>query len=634
MPQRLAALLVTLALLLLPRIAAANAFPCEEAKLAWLHAAGAATALRIEPVACYFHAMRVRLVPDGAPPIEVTIEEPPGPAFARAGRWRVSPIVEIDDFKKLPEPQRTAFEKLLGWLREHHEEVVFGRAFERREGRKRLLGVDGPLLLVASVLLALLAWPTKTRIRGRDMLAIAGLSAGALALRFGLGAWAPHQVNGHGVMWIRAICDGKNAIAGYGPGFLEIFPESVCHRSLPPDTIVFAVHATFIATLPAVVFALCRLLGAAPLVAMVAGLAAMLDPVSIRFAATESYFALLVPLLSLTALFIVVSARLALGQQPVRAFLWALAAGLVAAQLARVHQVSWPPLALLPTIVLAVGGREVALRQRIILTGLAAAILGAVVLATSLPVICTSLQMAMGQGYVRTNINLWDMTVLAAAAVFVIVQTAPRHPAVAPAALHLTVMLAIHAAYCQSALWQMSFDRLYLAIPLVTLASLVPPTLVAQRSRFLAASAAALALLVGAGFSIIVGRTAQQREYHWLRTALAAVPAGCRIAFPRWGNRMVELPEYAIPAGREGRWEIVPVEHADEVGEGQCVWFVHTTACAHDERRALCEEIERRWAYAPAATITVPPIEQYDGEFAPGTPPVTVGIGPLRARER
>ena len=129
-------------------------------------------------------------------------------------------------------------------------------------------------------------------------------------------------------------------------------------------------------------------------------------------------------------------------------------------------------------------------------------------------------------------------------------------------------------------------------------------------------------------------RTAQQREYRWLRTALAAVPSGCRIGYPRWGKQFVELPEYVTKAGREGQLELVPLEAAADIDElvreGRCLWFVHTTTCSREHRDSLCEEIERRGAYAPVAETKVPPIEQVTGEFPPRASDIPISLGPLR----
>src|SRR5262245_14155766 len=94
-PVRLASLGFLFALVAIaPR---ARAAPCAAETTAWIEAAARAIERPISAVQCYPGLARIRLAPAGAPPLDVEIAEPPGPAFRRAGRLRVSPIVEIAD---------------------------------------------------------------------------------------------------------------------------------------------------------------------------------------------------------------------------------------------------------------------------------------------------------------------------------------------------------------------------------------------------------------------------------------------------------------------------------------------------------------------------------------------------------
>ncbi|MFO0658299.1 MAG: hypothetical protein U0165_00480 [Polyangiaceae bacterium] len=51
---------------------------------------------------------------DGALDVELTQGD--GPAFKVVSPWRVSPLVEVDDFSKVPAQQRAAFARLLDVL--------------------------------------------------------------------------------------------------------------------------------------------------------------------------------------------------------------------------------------------------------------------------------------------------------------------------------------------------------------------------------------------------------------------------------------------------------------------------------------------------------------------------------------
>ena len=109
----------------------------------------------------------------------------------------------------------------------------------------------------------------------------------------------------------------------------------------------------------------------------------------------------------------------------------------------------------------------------------------------------------------------------------------------------MAALLESRHVYNQSALWQESYDRLYLVLPAVAFAALVPARLW-RSTAFVAGAAAVVALgWVSVGRSIVAARTTDHLEYRWLRQQLAELPADCRIIHVgSAGTRNLVLPTY------------------------------------------------------------------------------------------
>jgi len=162
----------------------------------WSAAASRSTSVPMEPIHCTAFLARLRLSPRGSAPIDVEIAEPPGTAFRRAGRLRVSPIVDVPDFGLLPEPQRRGFGALVAWLEAHESEVAFGARRSPRPARNAY-----PFLL-ASLLLAGIALVRGSYVARTELYWGGGVFAAALLLRVLLGVWGPFHVNGQGPLWV------------------------------------------------------------------------------------------------------------------------------------------------------------------------------------------------------------------------------------------------------------------------------------------------------------------------------------------------------------------------------------------------------------------------------------------------
>ena len=565
--------------------------PCADAVIAWTARLAAAIAVPAEATTCPPGAMVIRLRPRGATPIDVEITGPPRPAFRRAGRLGAAPIVEVANYSDLPAPQRRAFEALTAWTAAHDAEIDLDEAKAPAMSSRapaaapRLLGLAA-LLVIAARLVTPRA-PAASRFEWRAALA---LFAAALALRLALGLWGPLHVNGQGPLWIRGALAEPALLDGYGPGYRELFSLPARLVAAAPDRAIFALNAALSALISPLAFALARALGIDRRRALAPALLLALDAVMIRGAATESYFPALIALTLGAQLLLVLAAREP-SRSRARSSLLALAGALLAAQAARIHPVGWGPLALTPLVVLAAGPRARSLAARVVVGASAALLVALAIAATSgLGLLAPFAEVARhGRSHGGLLGPVASMLLLAAA--LPLLALARPRPCVIAAGAHLALLLLTRRVYAQSALWQASYDSLYLALPLIGLAALVPAGIARARAAP-ALALAALGLLALRERAAFTPRTTEQREYSWLRSRIAALPEGCALVHvARAGDRRLFLPDYRPPGARA-----FSVEDAEGAlmarARSRCVVYARTSLCSSEEGRARCDAIE------------------------------------------
>jgi hypothetical protein len=604
---------LALLVLVLPSRAWADAPHCAAAVQSWIDAAARETSVPTTAVRCHATFARVRLSPPGAAPLEVEVAEPPGPAFRQVGRLRVSPILQIDDFRQVPAPQREAFERFAEWLGAHEGEVTF-------HGRVPLpvrlppSVPRTPWLLPAALLLLAVGARGARPARSEVGLAL-GLGVAALVLRGLLGVWGPHHINGQGPLWVLGATGRPHMLQDYGPGYAELF--SPWTRLLPhaPDYAVFAVNALLAALVPVLAFALARGVGMERRHAALAGVLLMADPVAIRFAATEAYFPSIIALTTGAALALLAAASRARAGERLSPALLALAGALLAAQAARIHPIAWAPVALTPLIVFALPA-PASLRHRLVRVVGAVALVGLVVVVTSGEALRTTLDSMLAGEVARVRSMPPGFKLAAGLLLAALWQARRRERALAVlAALHLGAWLLTRQAYGQSRLWQQSFDRLYLLLPLLAAVTLVPAALLRRRAVWLGAGAAGLVLFALAAMPLVRARTTEQLEYAWLRPRLAQRPPGCRVAHVAMaGRRTLLLPLYdRPPASAAVAFDLrEPVEVSARLSEGGCIWYARTSLCASARGRPACEALEARLQLEPLDRTTFPPRPSYD----------------------
>ncbi len=621
---------------------------CSDRVLAWVARAAQQTSLSLRPVACPPKMVRLRLVPRDAPPVDVEVAEPPGPAFRRAGRLRVSPIVDVPDYGVLPAGQRRDFETLLSWLRDHESSVDFGAARATPLSVPTINSVQTlPWLLLLGLLLAVGGlWRRPGAARADVHIGVA-LVLVAAALRAAFGLWGPLHINGQGPLWIRGAVE-PSALFSYGPGYPELFGW-IARASAEPDLAVFGANLLLSAVAPALLFALGRGLGMSRLASLAAATLLVVDPVSIHFSTSEAYFVPIVTLVLATQWLLVLAEAAWRDRVRGQALLTATAAGLVAATAARIHPVAYLPLLLSPAVLLAAGEPQRWVR-RVAAMAAATGVVGVVVALSSAT---TLIDVVAHSGATRDRwlgvVRPLHLVMLAAGAAGL---WWARRWARPRGLLPMGVMLALAVlvtrdAYGQHPVWRLSYDRLYLPGLLLTLGAYVP-TRLQHPGRLLPVVAGALAILCVWALPHLRRPTTEQLEYGFLRNQFLAAPAHCGVAsVRRFGKRVLEIPDYLLAARARGAPDAAPPggsplplrrlgirEPGDLVAASfaaPCLLYVRTSICSTPEVRGLCDAAEARIALEPLGTRTVPAVPSYV-DLPYDRDPLTIGLYRLRSK--
>ncbi len=501
----------------------------------------------------------------GEQPLDVELGRGAGPAMLVVDGVRIAPVANVPDWDAAPETWRAGVEGIRAGVAARAPPSPFGaerveviREAPRRSWPWRLLG--------------LLLLPLLVRRRGWTGPGLFGVGA---VLRLTLGPWSVHHTNGLGPFWLRGAILDPGTLAEYGAGYPELFAAAVRLVPSQPDLAVFGTNALLAAALAPCVFALARELGAARRAALGVGLLVALDPVGIRFGATESYVPALALGLGLSAWLAVLAAR----ERGLRAVVLGLVAALVAAQTARVHPAVWPALLLVPLMV--VGGGRRAL-------GIALAIAAAVLLPSPgdfFEVLEAVAARRSEGGLLESRVlggaglRAW---LLAAAIAGYGIWIEPRARRVAPALIGALLLLAAtQSIYGQSELWQASYRRIFV-VPLgVGLAVLLPGKLPRWTPL------AALLVLV-LGWSTIHERTTEQLEYRWLRSRLQAADPEALVLVPDFvGPRQVLVADYLLP--RPGKLRKVrDSKQVAKLRERGPVLGIWTSLCSGPDSAARC----------------------------------------------
>jgi hypothetical protein len=278
-----------------------------------------------------------------------------------------------------------------------------------------------------------------------------------------------------------------------------------------------------------------------------------------------------------------------------------VAGGLLLSQAARIHPCAWVLMATAPFVLLA--GNTGSWRRRILMALAAAAVSGGVLLITS----ATALLDVLGN--IRTGTvfrppppSPWPLVWIALAAV-VYAGFVPRRWLALPAGIAVAAMMLTRHAFAASWIWEQSYFRLYLTLPVIAALACVPPAWLCRRWIAVPAATALVLAWIGFGWPVIAGRTTEHLEYRWVREQLRQLPPECRVVhLASVGSRVLMLPTYVGPPRtalamdpRQPR----TIEAA--LSPTACLYYVHSSLCSTAEGRPECDAIERRLTLVPIA---------------------------------
>jgi hypothetical protein len=163
-------------------------------------------------------------------------------------------------------------------------------------------------------------------------------------------------------------------------------------------------------------------------------------------------------------------------------------------------------------------------------------------------------------------------------------------------------MVMTRHAFDASWIWEHSYFRLYLTLPVIAAIACVPPALLRQRWAALAAPVLVLAW-IRFGLPIITARTTDHLEYRWVREQLRCLPPECRVVhLASAGKRVLMLPTYVGPSRAAVAMDLQqPRTIEAALSPTACLYYVHSSLCSTPDGRPECEAIERRLTLVPIA---------------------------------
>ncbi len=330
---------------------------CDDAAHAWVRSCAAEQAISMSLESCPSGVAIVSVRPNGGPPLRVEVSTKPS-AFLRVNDVGLSPIGDFPDWSREPETTRHAFDAVAACVRARPPTALIGD--RPAEPGPRPVTAAIPWLVAAAALVALIACARTRALHRRLPRAVLAVVASAIVVFAVRRLLVPIQFfhqNGQAPLWIEFAFRGDSA--GYGPGYAEIFWPFV-RRAARPDLRLFFVQEVAAAFTPACAFLIARAAGARRGVAFLIAMALALDPLAMRLARSESYFATIVTLLMFSGAMLSTRAHV---------LLRAVGCGLLVAAAARIHPLAWVPSALLPLLSFARPGRTLrVVRETIFVT--------------------------------------------------------------------------------------------------------------------------------------------------------------------------------------------------------------------------------------------------------------------------
>lgn len=584
--------LTALLLVLLPSPVEAA---CPKAVTAWMQGCSASSGIGFALTECAPDRLTIS-APAGEEmlPIEVRAD---GKGFVQQGRFGLSPLGQFPDWRAEPKARRAALEALRKCVEDTPTQLDVLAASDAPVATTRERAPEHAGRALASLLagLVLAAAVAVAEISRRDALLATLAAAAAFTVRWAVVGFSFFHQNGQGPMW--TTFQGETSM--YGAGYAELFSSAARVFPGAPERGVFVANAALGALSVAAAFAAVSIASRSRTLGWIVAAAVGLDPIAARVSGSESYFGPLIACAWVATLGVVVATT----STRRRALVGALAAGAVVAAAARVHPVSWAPLATLAFVPLA--ARRDRLLER---TVLAATTIAVVVLLTSGEGMLGVLHGTIGQQWAKPSSLQPGVSVVVLAGLGALSWLAGgvRYRSLAAAFVACAVVALTFRLKGDNELVSGAYLRLC-APPIVALCAFaytlprVGPGL---------AAACVSAWLVFFPFSVFCAMTpfTDTEETRWAMRWRDEIPLAADVCYVERVDRAI----LRLPIERPGGPRATRIDASR-------AWS--TDGCTHYYRSALCETTDSQWfCERVEATFRLERVEERRLRAAPSLP--------------
>lgn len=617
---------IAAALVMAPAAPAVAGSGCSAELSGWVRGCRERAGMEVSVVACPPGLLIVSASRDGVT-TRFQIEGGEGRGFRTAGQVSISPIGDFASWADQPEPRRRSLDAVAACALAALP-ILAARPSDPPRPPPEHVRPPPPWRLLGGALIGAVALLVAARGRLRRALvspAAAALAALAALTWLGRRALFPHgffHPNGQGPLWVALALDDRPEPSDYGPGFREIF-HALAAGSPRPEAAIFLAQSLASALAPPLGYLLARAVGARPALAAAVALFFALDPALGRLAGSASYYGTAEILLLAAAAILAEGARRSRVRRP-ELLLAAIAAGLLAAQAARVHPIAWAAACLVPLAAFPGAGSS---RARLRAGAAAAVTMGAVLLAAAGPAALAVLQGPLGPHWLPRARALHadlpaPLVLLVLALSAIVARTRPHLRAWSRVALLVVTVLAC-ALTGLVRLDGLPFRYAYAML----FAPVAAAALVGLLARLAPGRAAAAALAV----MTLVWAAALHRplaplatpalESAWAEEWRERLPRGSTVAhLARVEPRLEVLPLYGAFDPRaltaRGLDASGPLPDPGELARGG-YWY-RSSLCALPEGAAFCDEVERALVLEPIARRDLPAIPGRPDQRYPG----------------
>lgn len=607
---------------------AAEPVSCEENVKAW---AARCSSLASECVAAELCPPRTVILSAGcatADRIKVEITASPI-GFQRAGSLTVSPIMDSPDWRNESEAKRRTFDAVAACANGDPSLISAAPPGTKTSAR---LGVPW-LLFGGLALLTLLMARGLKDVERREGVAIVLIAVGCFVFRKALIPTAFFHQNGQGPFWVAFALEPDGIHSPYGTAYWEIFSR-MARRAHDPETPIYRIQAIQGALVPLLGWIVWRGVGARRWLLWGAVAALALSPIHGRLAQSESYFA------TATFLLFAAAAALVLGFSLTRmSMLWpilsVIGAGLLIAEEARLHQLTWTAAAFIPFVILALPESP----RRTVLWALGATlVIGLMVLVLDGHAMSAALKGELARHWIPIAIErVKHVPATAWIGLGLLVATVAFSVDRMRAALlgtALVVVLVVLEATRLIAEERTTVNHAYLLLWAPTVLTLGVALAAGVREglarRLAQVGLVAGLLLVDAGtWRVDTQLATDSVEAEWARDWRKLLPDGSTVVYmgltsstardlPLYGfGTVVPIERWVLTGGR-------PAPVRSQLPEKD-VYYYESSLCFSPEAGDTCRQMHERFRLEPLAMRTVPSVESSTGDRLP-TFPMELGL--------